>query len=91
MTVAITHSRTNAGISAPTVTVETHLSNGLPQLSIVGLPEAAVKESKDRVRSAILNSHYEFPKTRIVVNLGPADIPKEGSRFDSGANRKSHC
>jgi magnesium chelatase family protein len=62
--------------------VEAHLSNGLPSLSIVGLPEAAVRESKDRVRGAILNSGYEFPPRRITINLAPADIPKEGGRFD---------
>jgi magnesium chelatase family protein len=70
------------GIKAPLVTVEAHLSNGLPGFSIVGLPETAVKESKDRVRSAILNSGYEFPRRRITVNLAPADLPKEGGRFD---------
>lgn len=67
---------------APLVTVEVHLSNGLPGFSIVGLPDTAVKESKDRVRSAILNSGYEFPAKRITVNLAPADLPKDGGRFD---------
>lgn len=65
-------------MEAPLVTVEVHLSNGLPSFTIVGLPEAEVKESKDRVRSALLNSHYEFPSRRITVNLAPADLPKEG-------------
>lgn len=64
------------------MTVEAHLSNGLPGFSIVGLPETAVKESKDRVRSAILNAGFEFPRRRITVNLAPADLPKEGGRFD---------
>lgn len=82
MSLAIVYSRAKLGINAPLVTVEVHLSNGLPSLSIVGLPEAAVKESKDRVRSAILNSHLEFPARRITVNLAPADLPKEGGRFD---------
>lgn len=82
MSLAIVYSRAKLGIQAPLVTVEVHLSNGLPGLSIVGLPEAAVKESKDRVRSAILNSHLEFPARRITVNLAPADLPKEGGRFD---------
>ncbi len=82
MTLAVVHTRARAGIDAPLVTVEVHLSNGLPGLSIVGLPEAAVKESKDRVRSAILNSHLEFPARRITINLAPADLPKEGGRFD---------
>lgn len=82
MSLAVVYSRAQAGIDAPLVTVEVHLSNGLPSLSIVGLPEAAVKESKDRVRSAILNSRFEFPARRITVNLAPADLPKEGGRFD---------
>ncbi len=74
--------RALVGISAPEVTVEVHIANGLPALSIVGLPEAAVRESKDRVRSAIQNSHYEFPARRITVNLAPADLPKDGGRYD---------
>ncbi len=82
MDVAIVFSRALTGISAPQVTVEVHLSRGLPSLSIVGLPETAVKESKDRVRSAILNNHFEFPLNRIIINLAPADLPKEGGRFD---------
>jgi magnesium chelatase family protein len=82
MSVAIIHTRAQEGITAPTVTVEVHLSNGLPSLSIVGLPETAVKESKDRVRSAIMNSRFEFPTRRITVNLAPADLPKEGGRYD---------
>ncbi|MGD8828772.1 MAG: YifB family Mg chelatase-like AAA ATPase [Gammaproteobacteria bacterium] len=75
-------SRAQAGIEAPAVTVEVHLSNGLPSLSIVGLPEAAVREAKDRVRSALINSRFDFPARRITVNLAPADLPKEGGRFD---------
>jgi magnesium chelatase family protein len=82
MSLAIVYSRAQVGIEAPSVSVEVHLSNGLPGLSIVGLPEAAVKESKDRVRGAILNSHFEFPTRRITINLAPADLPKEGGRFD---------
>jgi len=82
MSLAIVYSRAKLGVQAPLVTVEVHLSNGLPGLSMVGLPETAVKESKDRVRSAILNSHLEFPVRRITVNLAPADLPKEGGRFD---------
>jgi magnesium chelatase family protein len=82
MSLAIVHSRAKLGIHAPQVTVEVHISNGLPGLSIVGLPETAVKESKDRVRSAIINSHLEFPAQRITVNLAPADLPKEGGRYD---------
>jgi len=82
MNLAIVYSRTSDGINAPQVTVEVHLSNGLPGFSIVGLPEMAVKESKDRVRAAIINSNFEFPAKRITVNLAPADIPKDGGRFD---------
>src|SRR5690606_34861878 len=69
-------------IHAPAISVEVHLSNGLPSLSIVGMAETAVKESKDRVRSALLNAHFDFPPRRITINLAPADIPKEGSRYD---------
>lgn len=82
MSLAIVHTRAQRGIDAPAVTVEVHLSAGLPSLSIVGLAETAVKESKDRVRSAILNSHLDFPASRITISLAPADLPKEGGRFD---------
>ena len=82
MSLAVVYSRGRSGIDAPLVTVEVHVSNGLPALNIVGLPEAAVKESKDRVRGAIINSHFEFPFQRITINLAPADLPKEGGRFD---------
>jgi len=82
VSLAVVYSRAQTGIDAPLVTVEVHLSNGLPGLSIVGLPETAVKESKDRVRSALMNSRFEFPLRRITVNLAPADLPKEGTRFD---------
>ncbi len=82
MSLAVVHSRAAVGIQAPEVTIEVHLANGLPALSIVGLPEAAVKESKDRVRGALLNARFEFPARRITINLAPADLPKEGARFD---------
>lgn len=82
MSLAIIYTRAQVGIHAPLVNVEVHLSSGLPGLFIVGLPEAAVKESKDRVRGAILNSQLEFPSRRITINLAPADLPKEGGRFD---------
>src|SRR3990167_7916969 len=82
MTLAIIYSRANAGMGAPLVTVETHISPGVPGFHIVGLPETAVKESKDRVRSALLNTRFDFPIRRITVNLAPADLPKEGGRFD---------
>ena len=70
------------GIQAPEVVVEVHLGNGLPAFHIVGLPEASVKESKDRVRSALEYSQFGFPDQRITVNLAPADLPKDGGRFD---------
>lgn len=82
MELSVVYSRALSGMEAPLVRVETHLSNGLPAFHIVGLPETAVRESKDRVRSAILNSHFTFPDRRITVNLAPADLPKEGGRFD---------
>lgn len=82
MSLAVVYSRAMLGMEAPLVTVEVHLSNGLPSFSIVGLPETAVKESRDRVRGALLNCHFEFPMRRITVNLAPADLPKEGGRFD---------
>lgn len=82
MSLAIVHSRAQVGVDAPAVTVEAHLANGLPSLALVGLPETAVKESKDRVRSAILNCAFDFPPRRITLNLAPADLPKDGGRFD---------
>lgn len=82
MRVATVLSRAIMGMDAQTVTVEVHLTNGLPSLSIVGMAETAVKESKDRVRSALLNSQFDFPQQRITINLAPADLPKEGGRFD---------
>lgn len=82
MSLAVVYSRAQLGIHAPLITVETHLTNGMPQLSIVGMPETAVKESKDRVRSALLNAGFDFPPKRITVNLAPADLPKEGGRYD---------
>lgn len=82
MTLAIIYTRGRQGIAAPLVTIEVHIANGLPALNIVGLPETAVKESKDRVRGALLNCNFEFPMQRVTVNMAPADIPKEGGRFD---------
>lgn len=82
MSFAVVQTRAQLGIDAPKVAVETHLSNGLPAFNIVGLAQTAVKESKDRVRSALINSHFEFPARRITVNLAPADIPKQGGRYD---------
>jgi magnesium chelatase family protein len=82
MSLAVLYSRALTGMEAPLVTVEVHLANGLPQFAIVGLPEMEVKESKDRVRAALLNARFEFPARRITVNLAPADLPKESGRFD---------
>ena len=82
MSLALVHSRAQVGIEAPAVSVEAHLANGLPSLALVGLPETAVKESKDRVRSAILNAGFDFPPRRITLSLAPADLPKDGGRFD---------
>lgn len=82
MTLAIVHTRAIDGINAPAVSVEADISNGMPQFSIVGLPETAVKESKDRVRSALRNCRFETPTRKVIINLAPADLPKEGCRFD---------
>ncbi|SSY81093.1 YifB family Mg chelatase-like AAA ATPase [Alysiella crassa] len=82
MTFALVNSRALSGMNAPLVEVEVHLSNGLPQINIVGLPETEVKESRDRVRAAIIQSGFEFPAQKITVNLAPADLPKESARFD---------
>ena len=82
MSLAVVHSRAQSGVSAPPVTVEVHLSGGLPGTSIVGLPETAVKEARDRVRVAIQNAQIEYPSRRVTVSLAPADLPKDGGRFD---------
>ncbi|WP_346796769.1 YifB family Mg chelatase-like AAA ATPase [Halomonas sp. Bachu 37] len=83
MTLAIVATRAGLGLEAPEVQVEVHLANGLPGLTLVGLPETAVKESRERVRSALVNAGFDFPNTRrITLNLAPADLPKEGGRFD---------
>jgi len=82
MALALLHSRALTGVAAPAVTVEVHLANGLPSFAIVGLPDTEVKESRERVRAALVNCHFEFPARRITVNLAPADLPKESGRFD---------
>ncbi len=82
MSLAVLTSRALTGMEAPLVTVEVHLANGLPSFTIVGLPELEVKESKDRVRAALLNARFEFPARRITVNLAPAELPKDSGRFD---------
>jgi magnesium chelatase family protein len=84
MSLAVVYSRAQVAFHAQLVSVEVHLANGLPSLSIVGLPETAVKESRERVRSALQHSGFEFPARRITVNLAPADLPKQGGRYDLG-------
>ena len=83
MTLACVQSRALLGLAAPAVTVEVHLANGLPSLSLVGLADVEVKEARERVRCALQNSGLEFPNNkRITVNLAPADLPKDSGRFD---------
>lgn len=82
MSLSIVYTRAALGVSAPLITVEVHISQGLPGLTMVGLPETTVKEARDRVRSAIINSGYTFPARKITINLAPADLPKEGGRYD---------
>src|SRR5207245_3246976 len=82
MAVAIVHSRALAGVHAPVVTVEVHLAGGLPGVHLVGLPQAEVREARDRVRAALQNAQFEFPARKVTVNLAPADLPKESGRFD---------
>lgn len=82
MSHALIYSRTRRGVDAPLVQVEVHLLRGIPKMVIVGLPETAIKESRDRVKSALISSGFEMPVRHIVVNLSPADLPKEGSQFD---------
>ncbi len=82
MSLAVVHARAALGIDAPSVNVEVHLGGGLPSLSIVGLPNTAVREARDRVRGALTTSGFEFPRRRITINLAPADLPKDGTRFD---------
>lgn len=81
-TLAQVWTRAELGLASPAVMVEVHLSNGLPSLTLVGLPESAVRESKDRVRSALLSSDADYPTRRITINLAPADLPKQGGRYD---------
>jgi magnesium chelatase family protein len=80
--VSTVFSRAPAGLDAPMVRVEVHLGSGLPAFNLVGLPEAVVRESKERVRAALVTAGFTFPQGRITVNLSPADLPKEGGRFD---------
>src|SRR5687767_1478258 len=82
MSLAVARSRAKSGIHAPEVRVEVYLGGGLPRLNIVGLPEAAVRESRDRVHAAIVSARFAFPQRRITVSLAPADLPKDGGRFD---------
>ncbi len=82
MSLALVYSRALSGMNAPLVGAEAHLANGLPHFNIVGLPDTEVKESRDHVRAAIIQSGFEFPAKKITVNLAPADLPKESGRFD---------
>lgn len=82
MSLSVIYTRAALGVTAPLVTVEVHISQGLPGLTIVGLPETTVKEARDRVRSALINSGYTFPARKITINLAPADLPKQGGRYD---------
>ena len=82
MALAQVLSRACVGVEAPLITVEVHLAGGLPCVSIVGLPETAVREARDRVRSALQNSGFEFPVSRVTISLAPAELPKEGGGFD---------
>src|SRR5512144_3028021 len=82
MSLAVLYSRALSGMEAALVTVEVHLANGLPSFAIVGLPEAEVREARDRVRAALQNARFDFPARHVTVNLAPADLPKESGRFD---------
>ena len=82
MSLARVYSRAGVGVTAPLVTVEVHAGGGLARMSMVGLPETAVREAKDRVKAALINCGYAFPPGHITISLAPADLPKEGSRFD---------
>ncbi len=82
MTLSRVLNRAAIGVEAPLVTIEAHINNGLPALTLVRLPETTVKEARERVRSAIINSGFSFPAKRITINLAPADLPKEGGRYD---------
>ena len=82
MNLALVNSRGSSGVEAPRVTVEIHIGQGLPGMTIVGLPETAVRESRDRVKAALLTARFDVPQWRITISLAPADLPKEGSRFD---------
>ncbi|HWN06524.1 MAG TPA: magnesium chelatase domain-containing protein, partial [Steroidobacteraceae bacterium] len=82
MTLATALTRAQFGLDAPLVQVEVHCGGGLPQFFIVGLPETAVRESRERVRAALAHGGFRFPDGRVTVNLAPADLPKEGGRYD---------
>jgi len=82
MALAKVQSRAQCGLDAVPVTVEVHAGGGLPGFNIVGLPATAVRESRDRVRAALSNCGFRFPSGKVIVNLAPADLPKEGGRFD---------
>ena len=86
MSLAILHCRAHYGTDAPAVTIEVFLSGGLPAFTIVGMAETAVRESKDRVRGALLSSGFEFPQQRITVSLAPADMKKTGGPSPLGVH-----
>ncbi len=82
MGLSLVHTRGCTGVEASLITVEVHLSGGLPVMNLVGLPETAVRESKERVRAALLNSRFKWPQSRITIALAPAELPKEGGGLD---------
>ncbi len=92
MSLAIVYTRAALGIEAPLITVEVHLSNGLPGLTMVGLPETTVKEARDRVRSALINSGYAFPAKKITINLGASGSAQRRRTIRSAhRSRASRC
>src|SRR5246127_5383113 len=84
MSLARTHSIALVGVEGHPVEIEADIQNGLPGLLLVGLPDTALREARDRIRAAIVNSHEQWPQRRITVGLSPASLPKRGSGFDLG-------
>jgi len=82
MALAVVHTRALSGMLATEVTIEVHLANGPPGFALVGLPEADVREARERIRVALQNSRFDFPARRVTVNLAPLDLPKDAARFD---------
>src|SRR3546814_20060687 len=79
MSLALVHGRARAGVHAPEVRIEVYLAGGLPRMNMVGLPEAAVRESRERVRAAIRCAQFEFPQRQITINLAPADLDRKSA------------